>query len=494
MRRIMWEMSKTSPELFLVALVVCLHGSIALAGPRWERYYGGPANGYCVRPAPGGGYIVGGKRDFGSWLLRVDSLGDSLWAIRFRSDAHIRSVFLTDDSSWMVIGGYSTNHGDTSGFCFHKVSDSGETLWTRLYYDRGVYMGDRAVVCASDGGFLVVGLVVDTGGPGFAVEDGYAVRFDRDGNCLWSRRYVRGGADIFYSVVRVERNGFLLAGETFYDTSSTSDSAWFVRINDAGDTLWTRTYALNDISYQLFLDVAQTPDGGYVGAGGVSTDTSNADYFLVKTDSAGSVEWSRTYGGRAGDCAISVCVTPDSGYALVGQCSSFGAGGYDAWLVKTDAGGNVQWSRTFGGRSWDQGNDVETTPDGGFVITGETWSPPGGTEHLYLVKTDSSGSAAILEGCGRSASRERAVVALQLAPSVLIGPQATAGYSMPESGPVEIALYDITGQRLAVLASGHRMAGRHRETFTLPDRRGVGYVRIVTPSGSATAKLVMSGP
>lgn len=295
-------------------------------------------------------------------------------------------------------------------------------------------------------------------------------------------------------MVRVERGGFLLAGETFYDTSSTSDSAWFVRINDAGDTLWTRTYALNNISYQLFLDVAQTPDGGYVGAGGVSTDTSNADYFLVKTDSAGSVEWSRTYGGRAGDCAISVCVTPDSGYALVGQCSSFGAGGYDAWLVKTDAGGDTQWSRTFGGRGWDQGNDLETTPDGGFVITGETWSPPGGTEHLYLVKTDSSGSAAISEGSSRRGRRECAAVALRLAPSVLTGPQATAGYSIPESGPVEIALYDITGQRLAVLTSGYRTAGPHREKFTLPERRGIGYVRIVTPFGSATAKFVMSGP
>ena len=96
--------------------------------------------------------------------------------------------------------------------------------------------------------------------------------------------------------------------------------------------------------------VVQTSDGGYALAGYTCFyGAGGSDFWLVKTDSAGKMQWNKTYGGAGYDEAHSVVQTRDGGYALAGGTSSFGAGGYDFWLVKTDSAGNMQWNKPYGG-------------------------------------------------------------------------------------------------------------------------------------------------
>jgi len=140
---------------------------------------------------------------------------------------------------------------------------------------------------------------------------------------------------------------------------------------------WNRTFggASSDEAYS----VQPTPDGGYIIAGSFGVEgeelwLNHADAWLIKTDSLGNDIWKKTFGGQKDDSANSVQPTPDGGYILAGVTESFGAGGKDAWLIKTDSLGNDLWKKTFGGWNDDSARSIQITADGGYILAGETMS------------------------------------------------------------------------------------------------------------------------
>jgi uncharacterized delta-60 repeat protein len=159
---------------------------------------------------------------------------------------------------------------------------------------------------------------------------------------------------------------------------------------DPGDTLWTRVYGGSDYDYGY--SVQQTADGGYIVAGTTkSFGAGNYDFYVLKTDADGDIVWSRTYGGSSLDYGQAAIQTTDGGFAVVGRTKSFGAGDYDVYLVKTDADGDTIWTRTYGGSDTDEGYSLQQTSDGGYIIAG--YCDPWGTAimDVYLVKTDAQG-------------------------------------------------------------------------------------------------------
>jgi hypothetical protein len=127
------------------------------------------------------------------------------------------------------------------------------------------------------------------------------------------------------------------------------------------------------------------------GAGG-------SDVFLIKTDSLGDTLWTRTYGGSGSDYASSVRQTADGGYVLAGITNSFGAGGVDFYLVKTDSLGDALWTRTCGGDNHDIAYSVWQTTDGGYIVAGWTMSF-GASNHpdVMVARFDSMGNTCIGE-------------------------------------------------------------------------------------------------
>ena len=140
--------------------------------------------------------------------------------------------------------------------------------------------------------------------------------------------------------------------------------------------------------------VQQTFDGGFISTGYISNfGGGQDDFYLVKTDANGVVEWTKSYGGSGPDDANYVIQTADSGYAVVGP--SFSYGGQTILLIKTDANGTALWSKTYG--TGDSLSDVSAssfkqTADGGYIITGYISNFGGGGDDFYLVKTDASGN------------------------------------------------------------------------------------------------------
>jgi len=157
------------------------------------------------------------------------------------------------------------------------------------------------------------------------------------------------------------------------------------------DTLWTQTFG--GVGHDHAHVSLQTSDGGFVFTGSTSTfGAGSYDAWLTKTDSDGNEMWSQTYGGTAWDNGWSVEQTSDGGYIITGNTFSFGAGQSDVWLIKTDSSGNELWSQTIGGTVSEVGTCVQQTSDGGYIITGYTNSFSAGDNDVWLIKTDSNGN------------------------------------------------------------------------------------------------------
>ena len=164
----------------------------------------------------------------------------------------------------------------------------------------------------------------------------------------------------------------------------------FLQQNNGDVKKWMKTFGGEKWDEGRF--VQQTRDGGYIVAGFTeSKGAGHGDVWLIKTDANGNMEWDRTFGGRYRDAGLSVQQTNNGGYIITGSTQSKGAGYGDVWLIKTDENGNMEWDRTFGGRYEDAGLSVQQTSDGGYIITGITFSQGAGHGDVWLIKTDANG-------------------------------------------------------------------------------------------------------
>jgi hypothetical protein len=209
------------------------------------------------------------------------------------------------------------------------------------------------------------------------------------GDTLWTRTYGGSSLDRAYSVQQTADGGYILAGGTYSFGAGYSD-VYLVKTDSSGDTLWTRTYGGS--SEDCGWSVQQTSDGGFIAAGYThSFGAGGKDVYLVKTDPAGDTLWTRTYGGSRYDQGYSVQQTSDSGYIIAGYTDSFGGGNSNVWLLKADSSGDTLWTRTYGLGNYGEGRSIQQTSDGGYVVAGCIFSYTTHSYDVYLLKTDSSG-------------------------------------------------------------------------------------------------------
>jgi PKD repeat protein len=361
------------------------------------------------------------------------------WDARFGgTDADLLTRFLECHDGGFLLTGYSqsvsgadktqTLWGGSSDddFWIVKTDASGNKEWDK---DFGGYFSDRmfSVKEIPSGGYLLAGESISgiSGNktqPTQGNTDWWIVRIDSAGNKLWDKDF--GGPDYDYlnSMIATSDGGYLLGGISL--SSAGGDKTqntwggwdfWIIKIDSAGNKLWDKDYGGTDHDY--LNDISQTSDGGFLIGGYSLSDISGDktqsrwglyDFWIIKTDSVGNLEWEKDYGGYDNDYLNSV-LPVSGGYILAGISSSGTGGnktqpswgGLDFWILKIDFNGNLVYDRDYGGTDdEDFFGNISSFPNGDLLLAGISYSPISGTktennlgiEQSYIMRIDSIGN------------------------------------------------------------------------------------------------------
>jgi hypothetical protein len=440
----------------ICVVFLAVPGFAAKPNALWTKYLGTPSGdyGYSAKQTPDGGFIVTGVTYSSGagdvYLLKVDADGDSLWDRAYGGPLEDIgfSVDVCSDGGFIITGlTYSYAVGQHDLYLI-RTDANGDTLWTKTYgtadYDQG-----RSVVETDDGGFIIAGCS-DTW---WIRHEAWVIKTDANGDSVWSRHYRTHNNTCGYEVRENTVGGQHYAvGGTAAWTYGAAE-VYLVRIEENGDTLWTKSYGSAITEYGYGLD--WTSDLGFVLVG-VTYDFGGSapDFYVVKTDVGGDSLWQRTYGGSDGEIAHSVRETPDGGYIVVGETDSYGHGRDDAWLVKLSASGDTMWTRAYGDWHDDAARQIQITSDGGCIVAGYGYNPVGGSQDVFLIRM------------GTEASVEPHKPPLDLRfEGISPNPSASSvrvSYVLTSQATVSVRIYDVTGRLVATLLDGASKEAGHQ--------------------------------
>lgn len=407
----------------------------------WTKTYGGAENdaGLSVKQTPyDNGYIIAGyTRSFGGggrdvYLIKTDENGDTLWTrtIGYDYDETGYSVVQSADSGYVISGNWY--NAPLANLKFWKVDMNGSSLWNKTY-DMTERDYGREIQRTTDGGFVAVGAVY-TEGQGSII----LIKTDSYGDTLWLHTYAFGQEG--RSVQQTADGGYIITGDII---ANLYFDVVLIKTNSSGNTLWTKAYGGS--YWDEGHSVRQTNDGGYIIAGRWGASSNDYDVYIIKTDSNGNPDWTKTYGGTSWDCAHSVQQTFDGGYIVAGYRYAL-TGHADVWLLKTDSNGDTLWTRIYGGTANDQARSVLQTSDGGYIITGYTESFGTGARDVWLLKTEPD-TLSLAE----NQIRNPQISFLGISPNPFEEKTSIRYQTVKDNTDIKMQIYDITGRLVKTL-------------------------------------------
>ncbi len=355
-------------------------------------------------------------------------------------DDTFQDIITTTDGGYVALGYSQSVDGDITDnseqvnkYWLVKTDSEGTIQWSKTYGgsddDRGEHL-----IQTNDGGYLLAGSSTSSDGDvsqnaGFY--DHWLVKLDASGTIQWERSYGFSGSDQLFSVIQTQDGGYFTGGfldvsasggagnDGFTDTNTSQDpnsravqhgvgEFWGHKLDANGNLIWRRYFGgtNNDRVYQ----VIEAQDGGILMVGAsesndfdVSNSRGSYDFWAVRLDDAGNLLWEQSYGGSEIDIAYAATATPDGGYLLAGDTRSADQditnliGSADVWLVKIDDQGNVQWQKTVGGTNFESARSI-IPHNGGYAFTGASRSADGdvtqnnGQNDIWVATIDDTGN------------------------------------------------------------------------------------------------------
>lgn len=381
-------------KLFLIGALALL-GTKDFAQPpaltvQFEKTFPGNGGAYGSngQQTTDGGYITFGVTSVAGlgtqmYLIKTDKDGIVQWTNNYGGSGAewAYSVKQTSDDGY-ILGGFSTSFGNGRQGYIIKTNSAGAVQWSTVTGSTTDNANDEIwTIRPTSTGYIAVGISSGFGDPANGV---YLVKLDNSGGIVWEKNENLGGADRGMSVIEAPNGNYVATGVSY---GPAHGSHFLMEVDKTtGAINWTKY-----ITTGTGMDVRISPDNLNILTAGAAWNGSNDDVYLAKTDLSGNVVWSKTFGGSQQDRGRNVEFTSDGGYMVFGSTQSFGAGGEDLYVVKTDVNGIQQWTGTFGNSANEGGSFFETaygklTSDGGFAMFSTRSASSGNPDQMYLVK------------------------------------------------------------------------------------------------------------
>jgi hypothetical protein len=301
-----------------------------------------------------------------------------------------RTIQNTSDGGY-IVAGWSKSFGKNSDVWLLKIDSEANVQWQKTLAAKGFELVEsQGLRTTMDGGYVIAGQT-DSAGAGKA--DIWVVKLDAEGIIEWQNAY--GGPDVDRSraVQQTFDGGYIVSGMTNSFGEGTRDF-WVLKLDAEGIIEWQRTYGGKDFDVSRSIEL--TPDGGYIVAGwSKSFGVRWGDYWIIKLDSDGKIQWEKSYGGQGFEEPAEIKLTPDGGYIVIEETWSFGTtpvNGSDAWVTKLDSNGTVEWEKTYGGEGFEEFSSLHILPNNaGYIIAGQTNSFGAGQNDTWVARLDSVG-------------------------------------------------------------------------------------------------------
>lgn len=318
-----------------------------------------------------------------------------------------QSVVATTDGGYAILGFTQSMDGDITDkqnesfdYWVIKFNAEDELQWQKTY---GGSLDERGsdIIQTQDGGYAILGYSFSSDGDlteNAGLQDYWLAKLDANGNISWQKSFGYQGADSGISVIQTNDQGYLISGILdvtasggLGNSSRSGESLhaggdyWVLKLNASGNVEWSRYFGGN------FTDtpegIIQTDDNGFIIAGGsdsddtdISNNIGSYDFWVIKISALGDLIWEKSYGGDQIDEARAIVKSSDGNFIIAGDTRSDNndvsnnIGAADLWLIKISPNGNLLWEKTIGGTSFDVSRSIVKTQNNSFLLAGSSRS------------------------------------------------------------------------------------------------------------------------
>lgn len=459
----------------------------------FERILGttDPDGGSNLRQTLDGGFIIAGNtlppgEDYMSvYLVKTDINGKVEWTSTYGNSRGIDSGSDVEQTSdgYLVLG-TTENWGEGGNdMMLLKFNSSGEFQWRNTYGGPNDD-GGSAMLKTSDGGYLLLGQTVPSGGVGKSI---FLVKVSADGIEQWRNNYGGGNGADGSGIVQLDDGSFIITG---YTTLGDDFQVYLIRVSSSGNLIWEKNYGGAD--YDMGSSIAKTQDGNLLVSGYTASKGAGArDGYILKLDTDGNLIWDKTYGMEKSDQFSGVVETPNGEIIAVGisitrttQNEQFNS----AFIVKTSSDGNQVWSQIYGGDLNDSFGKVRITNDGGAICVGSTESFSKSND-IYLVKVGNSGIVSSIENNGVNLPTSFQLEQNYPNP---FNPTTRIKYQVGSIENTSLKIYDMLGREVKTLVNKLTLPGSYEVEFDGSDlSSGVYFYRLNSGEFVQTRKMLL---
>ena len=521
----------------------------------WQKSFGGSKHDYSttiLQTADSGFFVVGyslskdgdvykpNAEDYFSgydfWIVKSDSIGNLEWQKSFggNRDEYAYNAIQTHDGGYLIVGSTKSIDGDIknpkdissykSDYWILKIDSKGDLEWEKSYGGEAEDAA-RSVLQTVEGDYIIAGYSQSKGyditNPAEYTDsltyDYWILKLDTKGGLIWEKSYGGSKNDVAYSIELTLDGNYIVAGSSESNNGNITNPKgnndyWIIKLDTNGDLIWEKSFGGSGTDWAR--SILRTNDGGYAVAGrSDSKDLDNGekigeiDYWVLKLNINGEIEWQKSYGGSATQKANSIIQTSDNGFIIAGSSISVDGditnpkGGRDSWIVKTMSNGEIEWQMSLGGTKTDEANSIIETKDGNFIISGSSESNDGDISHSFgrfdywitkisspykTIQSDTSDAVFSIVKPDESEPDTKDIIDYFVYGNSQSN-SATAAVVLEEDTDITIEVYDLLGRRIMEIYSGLAEKGRNEYKIDYDDyQSGRYFVKLTSPKKTQT--------